>query len=57
MNALGTAFSLRSDLPLKMTNLSKDIYTFSHDGGKLMVKNGWMEEPHQAEDRYQLTTQ
>jgi hypothetical protein len=54
-NAIGAAFSLRSDLPATMALLSKDIYTFSKDGGVLMVKNGWMEEPPQAEDRYQLT--
>jgi hypothetical protein len=55
-NAIGAAFSLRSDLPLKLANLEKDIFTFAQDGGKLMVKNGWMEEPPQAEDRYQLIT-
>lgn len=56
-NGLGAAFSLRSDLLLKMTNLAKDIYTFANDGGKIMIKNSWMEEPPQAEDRYQLTNQ
>lgn len=55
-NAIGAAFSLRSDLPLKLGNLAKDIFTFAQDGGKLMVKNGWMEEPPQSEDRYQLIT-
>ena len=53
-SAIGAAFSLRSDLPLKLANLSKDIFTYSQDGGQLMVKNGWMEEPPQAEDRFQL---
>ncbi|WP_342048784.1 DUF3231 family protein [Bacillus sp. OTU530] len=55
-NALGGAFSLRSDLPTKMTLLAKDIFSFAQDGGKLMIKNGWMEEPPQIEDRNQLTT-
>jgi hypothetical protein len=55
-SALGAAFSLRSDLPLKLAYLTKDIFTYAQDGGKLMVKNGWMEEPPQAEDRYQLIT-
>ena len=50
-NALGGAFSLRNDLPLKMGFLAKDIYTFAQDGGKIMIKNGWMEEPPQMEDR------
>jgi hypothetical protein len=54
-NALGGAFSLRNDLPAKMTLLAKDIFTFAQDGGKIMIKNGWMEEPPQIEDRNQLT--
>lgn len=54
-NALGGAFSLRNDLPAKMAILAKDIFTFSQDGGKIMIKNGWMEEPPQIEDRIQLT--
>jgi len=54
-NALGGAFSLRNDLPAKMALLSKDIFTFAQDGGKIMIKNGWMEEPPQIEDRNQLT--
>lgn len=54
-NALGGAFSLRNDLPAKMALFSKDIFTFAQDGGKIMIKNGWMEEPPQIEDRIQLT--
>lgn len=54
-NALGGAFSLRSDLPTKMVKLTLDIYSFAKDGGKLMIENGWMEEPPQIEDRNQLT--
>jgi hypothetical protein len=53
-NTIGAAFSLRSDLPLKMAKLAQDIFSFSKEGGKLMVKHNWMEEPPQAEDRYQL---
>ncbi|OIK10792.1 hypothetical protein BIV60_20195 [Bacillus sp. MUM 116] len=52
-NALGGVFSLRNDLPAKMAPLSKDIFTFSQDGGK-MIKNGWMEEHPQIEDWIQL---
>lgn len=44
-NALGTSFSLRSDLPTKMTLIAKDIFDYAKDGGQLMIKNGWMEEP------------
>jgi hypothetical protein len=54
-NALGGAFSLRSDLPAKMAFHAKDIFTFAQDGGKIMIKNGWMEEPPQIENRNQLT--
>ncbi|MEH7586739.1 DUF3231 family protein, partial [Priestia megaterium] len=54
-NALGGAFSLRSDLPLKMLQLAKDIYSLAKEGGKVMIQNGWLEEPPQIEDRNQLT--
>ncbi|PMC40471.1 hypothetical protein CJ195_01795 [Bacillus sp. UMB0899] len=54
-NALGGAFSLRTDLPAKMALLSKDILDFAKQGGKIMLKNGWMEEPPMIEDRNQLT--
>ncbi|KPB06479.1 DUF3231 family protein [Bacillus sp. CHD6a] len=47
-NALGTSFSLRSDLPTKMTLIAKDIFDYAKDGGQLMIKNGWMEEPPQS---------
>jgi nitrogen fixation protein len=35
--------------------LGADIFKFAQDGGKIMIKNGWMEEPPQIEDRNQLT--
>ncbi|MDR0140196.1 DUF3231 family protein [Metabacillus idriensis] len=54
-NALGGAFSLRSDLPAKMSFLAKNIFDFAKQGGKIMVKNGWLEEPPHVEDRNQLT--
>lgn len=53
-NAVGTAFSLRSDLPLKIGVMTKDIFGLAHEGAKLMVKNGWLEEPPQMEDRNKL---
>jgi hypothetical protein len=46
-NSLGTAFSLRNDLPVKMTIFTKDVFDYAHKGAKIMVKNGWMEEPPQ----------
>lgn len=54
-NSLGTAFSLRNDLPAKMTVFMKDIFEYAHEGGKIMIRNGWMEEPPQMEQRKQLT--
>jgi hypothetical protein len=53
-NALGTSFSLRSDLPLKLVGLMTQVYHFAQAGGKLMIKHGWMEEPPQAENRPEL---
>ncbi|WP_112180267.1 MULTISPECIES: DUF3231 family protein [Paraliobacillus] len=52
--SIGTAFSLRNDLPAKMTIFMKDIFEYAHKGGKIMIKNGWMEEPPQMEERNQL---
>jgi hypothetical protein len=53
-NALGTAFSLRNDISAKVMISAKDVFEYAHEGAKLLVKNGWMEEPPQAEDRNQL---
>jgi Protein of unknown function (DUF3231) len=54
-NALGGAFCLRSDLPMTMSRMALDIYNFAKKGGEIMIKNGWMEEPPQIEDRRKLT--
>jgi hypothetical protein len=54
-NSLGTSFSLRNDLPAKITVFMKDIFEYAHEGAKIMIKNGWMEEPPQMEERKQLT--
>jgi len=53
-SAIGSAFSLRSDLPTKMALLGKDIMSFAKKGGKIMVSYGWMEEPPQSENRKAL---
>jgi len=53
-NSLGTAFSLRNDLPSKMTIFMKDIFEYSHKGAKILIRNGWMEEPPQMEERKQI---
>lgn len=47
-NSLGTAFSLRNDLPVKFSIVMKDVFEYAHEGAKLMIKYGWMEEPPQT---------
>ncbi|MFG6117869.1 DUF3231 family protein [Thalassobacillus sp. B23F22_16] len=54
-NAIGSAFSLRSDLPLKLAKIAQDTFSFAKNSGQIMIKNGWMEEPPQAQDREKLT--
>jgi hypothetical protein len=54
-NSLGGAFSLRSDIPFTMARLGKKVFNYAKEGGEIMIKNGWMEEPPQVEDRRQLT--
>ncbi|TDL78008.1 DUF3231 family protein [Peribacillus frigoritolerans] len=46
-SSFGSIFSLRSDLSLKTTLIAKDIYFYANDGIKLMIENGWFEEPPQ----------
>ncbi|AXF57431.1 DUF3231 family protein [Salicibibacter kimchii] len=53
-SAIGSAFSLRSDLPAKLAKSATDIFKFAKNSGQVMVDNGWMEEPPQAMDRTQL---
>ncbi|ADU32149.1 DUF3231 family protein [Evansella cellulosilytica] len=54
-NALGGAFSLRSDLPITMAQIGQKIYFFAKEGGEIMIKNRWLEEPPKVEDRRKLT--
>ncbi|WP_298836373.1 DUF3231 family protein [Clostridium sp.] len=53
--ALGTSFSMRKDLPLKLGIISKDIFKYSKKRSKIMIKYKWLEEPPQMEDRNQIT--
>ncbi|MBC8062100.1 MAG: DUF3231 family protein [Clostridiaceae bacterium] len=46
-NALGTSFSMRSDLHTKLAMISKNIFDYSKEGGKIMITHKWMEEPPQ----------
>jgi hypothetical protein len=53
-SALGTSFSFRSDIPIMLGLIAKDLFSFAKEGAKLMIKHKWMEEPPQMEDRNQL---
>jgi len=53
--ALGTSFSMRNDLPLKLGLISKDTFQYAKEGSKIMINHKWMEEPPQMEDRNQLS--
>lgn len=53
-NSLGGAFSLRSDLTMTMARIAPKIHNFAKEGGEIMIKNGWMEEPPPVEDRKAL---
>ena len=53
-SALGTSFSFRNDLPLMLTIIAKDLFSFAKEGAKLMIEHKWMEEPPEMEDRNQL---
>jgi nitrogen fixation protein len=37
-----------------MAIIMKDIFEYAHEGGTIMIRNGWMEEPPQMEQRKQL---
>ena len=53
--ALGTSFSMRNDLPVKLGLISKDTFSYAKKGAKIMIAHKWMEEPPPMEDRNQLT--
>lgn len=53
-SSFGTIFSLRKDLSMKTALIAKDIYFYADEGVKIMIKNGWLEEPPQMEDRPNL---
>ncbi len=48
------AASPRRDLAIKYATLIPEISLYLEDGASLMIKNGWMEEPPQANDRDKL---
>ncbi|YCA41643.1 DUF3231 family protein [Bacillus sp. JZ8] len=53
-SSFGTIFSLRKDVSMKTALIAKDIYFYADDGIKIMIENGWLEEPPQMEDRTKL---
>lgn len=52
---LGTSFSMRNDLPVKLAIISKDVFDYAREGSKIMIAHKWMEEPPQMEDRNELS--
>lgn len=54
-NSLGASFSLRGDLPAKLMLVEKDTLSYATEGGQLMIKHKWLEEPPQMDDRNELT--
>ncbi len=50
-SSFGTIFSSRKDLSMKTALIAKDIYFYAV---KIMINNGWLEEPPQTESRTKL---
>lgn len=55
----GTALSMvqRHDLAAMFAKMMVEVGTYANDGAKLMIKNGWMEQPPLAPDREALIKQ
>ncbi|BCB05140.1 DUF3231 family protein [Bacillus sp. KH172YL63] len=53
-NSFGSIFSLRNDISMKTAMVTSDIFTYGKEGVKLMVKNGWLEQPPQMVDKNKL---
>ena len=52
--SFGAAFSMRHDLNLKSAIFAKDVYEYAREGVKIMISNGWMEEPPQMANHDEL---
>jgi len=52
--ATSMATCFRKDVALDYVRLSAEIAEFADEGAKLMIKNGWMEEPPLSDDRNRL---
>jgi len=51
---MAMAASPRRDLGVKYASLIPEISLYAEDGANIMIKNGWLEEPPQADDRDRL---
>jgi hypothetical protein len=51
------AISMRRDLAAHYVRLTAEIGQIAEDGANIMINNGWMEQPPQAEDRDALAEQ
>lgn len=51
------AMSPRKDLGVHYVKLSAEVAKFAEDGAKIMIKNGWIEQPPMAADRNELARQ
>lgn len=52
--ATSMATCFRKDVALDYLRLSAEIAQFADEGAKLLIKNGWMEEPPLSDDRDRL---
>jgi hypothetical protein len=50
-NSVGAAFSFRNDMLLHLGNIMARQFDFAKDGGTILMKHGWMEEPPSSIDR------
>ncbi|MED4002238.1 DUF3231 family protein [Priestia aryabhattai] len=48
------ATSIRKDLSVDYVRLAAEIAKYAEDGAKMMINNGWLEEPPLSEDRDKL---
>jgi hypothetical protein len=48
------SMSPRRDIGTQYARLNQEILLYAEDGGNIMIKNGWMEEPPRALDRDEL---
>jgi hypothetical protein len=51
---IAIAASPRRDIGMKYASILPEITLYAEDGANLLIKNGWLEEPPEADDRNQL---